>query len=317
MLRSFLKAVRNIAPLNKVIRSGLHLTAAAISKLESHWRVSGVVHVKFNGMVVPFYTRSDDDVVDTLYYDKNYYEYNDLNLFVHLAQASRTIIDIGANTGMYSVFSASANPAVRVLAFEPNPTNHARLLKNIQLNQLSNIEVMANAVGHNTQPITFTIPKEDRISYTSSALGDFSKSTHGGQWEWKEITVPQVTLDVFFKDSRNGFDLLKIDVEGYEVSVFEGAKQFFRNNSPVVLCEIFLDEEKRVYFQRFLREYDYHAYMVLHDGLVRFDNDFHANLNGNNFLFSRGKTEQVFTSFVNMSKICQELLQKGSYAKTA
>jgi FkbM family methyltransferase len=311
MFRSLLKNIRNLPFLNKAIRSTLNFSASTIYKLESHWRVSGIVDIQFDGMEIPFYTESDDDLVDTLYYNKEYYEYNDLSLFVHLARVSKNIIDVGANTGLYSILSATASPDATVFAFEPNPTNHKRLQKNIELNQLKNIKVIQNAVGDSAKPISFTIPKDERISYTSSVLGDFSKSTHGGQLEWKEITVPQATLDTFFKDSFNQIDLLKIDVEGYELAVFEGGKTFFQNNSPVVLCEIFLNEEKRTYFQNFLQRYDYTAYMILKDGLLRLDKELIPNLDGNNFLFSRGRTEHTFTSFKHMTKIREELLHKA------
>jgi len=259
-------------------------------------------------MEIPFYTQSDDDVVDTLFYNKEYYEYNDLLLFVQLAEISKTVVDIGANTGIYTVLSASANPKLDVIAFEPNPTNHARLQKNIQLNALQNVRVVQNAVGDTSEPITFTIPKDDRISYTSSVLAEFSKSSHGGQLEWKEITVPQITLDTFFQGRTGGVDLLKIDVEGYEVSVFEGGKEFFRDKSPVVLCEIFLTEEKRIYFENFLHQYEYTAYIVLRDGLLRLDKTINTNFDGNNFMFSRGKTKNIFTSFKQLDELRSTLL---------
>lgn len=311
MLRSLLRSIRNIPFLNQVVRQGLQFTATAVSKLESHWRVSGVVYITFNGLRVPFYTQSDDDIVDTLFYNKHYYEYNDLNLFVQLAGSARKLVDVGANTGLYSVLSAKANPRLAVTAFEPNPTNHSRLRKNIELNQLGNIEVVANAVGNSKQPISFTIPCEDKISYTSSALGEFSRSAaNGHHYEWKEITVPQTTLDEYFAGSEGEVDLLKIDVEGYEVNVFEGSKGFFRRHSPVVLCEIFLDADKRRYFQQFLHEFNYTAYIVLRDGLLRLDGGMPANQEGNNFLFSRGYTSQVFTPFHDIERLRQELLLK-------
>lgn len=312
MVRNILKYLRSISLLNGLIRGMLRIIPGIVYHLESHWRIFGQVTVDFEGQPLTFYTAGDDDIVDTLYYQKNYAEQNEIHLFYHLAQRAKTIIDVGANTGVYTLISAIANREATVYAFEPNPVNHARLLQNIGLNGLSNVRVEQQAVGNTTAPITFHVPAGTRISYTSSVVAAFSHSTHEGKLQWKEITVPQVTLDAYTAIHSTGVDLLKIDVENYEMSLFEGAKNFFGRNSPVVLCEIFLDDERLLYFQQFLRKYEYTAYAVLNDGILRLGDTLERGFVTNNFLFAPRKTSSVFTPYVLMDKLCWELCGTSS-----
>ncbi|MDB5269240.1 MAG: methyltransferase FkbM [Hymenobacter sp.] len=307
MMRPFLKYLRSISPLNTFIRSTLRSIPGIIHRLESHWRIFGQVTINFEGQPLTFYTAGDDDIVDTLYYQKNYLESNEIHLFSHFAKRAKIIIDVGANTGVYTLVSAIANPKATIYAFEPNPVNHTRLLQNIKLNGLSNVRVEQQAVGNADTPIVFNVPADARISYTSSVLADFSHATHQGKLQWKEITVPQVTLDAYTANHSTTVDLLKIDVENYEMSLFDGARQFFSRHSPVVLCEIFLDEERLHYFQQFLRTYQYTAYAVLNDGILRLDDNLEKGVVTNNFLFAPRKTGNVFTPYLQMDKLCQEI----------
>lgn len=307
---NMLKTLRNIGFLNKTVRVLLKKFSVLLYKLSFKWRVSGKVTVRFDGKKIFFFAKCDDGIIDTLFYGREYIEFSELNLFVQIAKKSNTIVDIGANTGVYSILSAKCNENALIYAIEPNPINQIRLKKNIQLNNLLKIKIIGNAIGGTTKTVSFTVPDNDIISDTSSVLPEFSKLTYVNEIKWKEITVFQNTLDDLFKENKDKIDLIKIDVEGYEINVFEGAKSFFYNNSPIIICEIFLDNEKRKYFNKFLEEYDYIAYLVLKEGVLRLDKTLIPNLDGLNFLFSRGKTDLIFTSFKNTDKLIDELMDK-------
>ena len=278
-----------------------------LEKFSDKWSLSGIVTVAFREKKLRFFTHQDDGIADALFYGKNYVESGDIFLFSELARQSSLIVDVGANTGLYSVIGAAFNPSANIVAIEPNPVNGKRLQKNIELNKALNIQVIKYAVGDAERAVSFTIPEKEVISDTSSVNKEFSQSFYRGELKWKQITVSQTSLDILFPENSQPVDLIKIDVEGYEMNVFEGAKNFFRNNSPVIFCEIFLSDKSKQYFDAFLEEYQYTPYIIFKEGILRLDNGLTENYIGYNFLFAKGKTKEVFTSFKTMSKLITEI----------
>lgn len=270
------------------------------------WRISGIFDTTFIGYKIKFYAKADDGIADCFYYEKTYVEHTDLVLFTHFAKHAQTILDIGANTGIYSLLASVANKNAQIYAFEPNPVNQKRLYKNISLNQLSRITVLEKAVGDNNRTVTFTIPEADVISDTSSVMGNFSKSTYKGAMKWKEVQVEQVSLDSVFQDKKD-IDLIKIDVESYEMFLFDGAKQTFTQNSPIIICEIFLDNKRKEYFEKFLQDFGYIAYIPLQDGILKLGKNMMPNENGHNFIFAKGETTEVFTFYHDLDKLYHDL----------
>lgn len=303
-----LKKIRNNTYLNKAVRGLLKYSLLNLNKISQRWPVSGAISIKLDGQKFGFFAKSDDGTISNLYYNQAYMEAGELKLFFHLAKESNVIIDVGANTGLYSIVSAVDNQNASIYAFEPNPVNLVRLKENIQLNQLKNITLIEKALGSSAKTVSFYIPTEDRISDTSSVIPEFSKSTYEGKIEWKEIKVQQTSLDHLSDIYKfKGVELIKIDVEGYEVDVFEGAKDFFKKYAPIVLCEIFLSDDKKEYFNQFLKAYGYHAYLVVKEGLIRLDEGMIPNHDGMNFLFVKGRTKEVFSSFRLMDDLVKEL----------
>lgn len=110
------------------------------------------------------------------------------------------------------------------------------------------MKIIEKALGNTTREVNFSIPADGSIADTSSANGEFSRATYEGTIDWKEIKVPQVTLDSFIDDPQlKTVELLKLDVEGYEMEVLEGANVFLKKFSPVIFCEILLDEKRKFF----------------------------------------------------------------------
>jgi FkbM family methyltransferase len=133
--------------------------------------------------------------------------------------ADRNFIDIGANIGYFSCLLAKlAGDGGKVLAIEPEPQNLKLLQQNIKLNQLRNVDVRACAVGPSEGTALLGLYKPANRGRHSIVDAD-AKS---------RIQVTVKTLDALAKDSgSNGksWALVKIDVEGYEAFVLEGAKE--------------------------------------------------------------------------------------------
>jgi FkbM family methyltransferase len=279
-------------------------------RMIARWPIYGVVKLRFDDISFNMYSKGDDNIVQLLYYNKNYHEYKDLRLFLQLAKNASVIFDIGANTGVYSILSGKANPVARLFSFEPYPVNVTRLKKNLMLNN-TDTEIVQKALGNKEGFIGFAVPSNDSIADTSSAEIDFSKNTYDGKISWKTIEVEQITLDSFVKEKNfDRIDLLKIDVEGYEEAVFKGATGFFKEYKPVIQCEIFLDEKKKLFFENFLKENNYTAYLILNDGILNVGKLMSSNPGSMNYLFSCNDTPKQFYAYAETDGFVYEMFKR-------
>jgi FkbM family methyltransferase len=127
----------------------------------------------------------------------------------------KVFVDVGANVGGYSIRAASWG--MKVYAFEPNPHNLSLLRRNIEINKLS-VEVEPFAVGSKEGPAKL------------SPVGGVSRIVQDNG-----IDVEMRTLDSF---DLPGADLLKIDVEGYELQVIKGAGKTLERYHPTIVIEM-------------------------------------------------------------------------------
>lgn len=139
------------------------------------------------------------------------------------------IIDVGANEGHWSLYAHKHNPAARLIAVEPNPIAVDLLRRNFASNGLYSAEIVETAIGGNKGTVTF-----ETIDNVTS-LGSFEIDRSGRPWltddRIKKISVPCTTLDdLCATHNVPSIDLLKIDVEGAELAVIEGARRIL----PVV-----------------------------------------------------------------------------------
>src|SRR5262249_11882753 len=137
----------------------------------------------------------------------------EIEVFEQIVRPGMTVIDVGANIGTHTIyFSNAVGVDGRVLAFEPQRTLYQMLCSNIALNLNRNV-VAVNA-GLAAKAGTVIVP---RIDYSRG--GNFGGLALG-QWE-KGDEVPLHTLDSY---SLKSCHLIKIDVEGMEREVLEGAR---------------------------------------------------------------------------------------------
>jgi FkbM family methyltransferase len=142
-----------------------------------------------------------------------------------------TFIDVGANVGLYALSIARhVGPEGNCYAFEPFPGNHEALLRNIELNGLSNVHVQRVALSSESGWVTLYGPPGPRAD-TSGAVG--SKATR----DYVEVArVPCRPLDSIDVGSR--VDAIKVDVEGNELEVLRGAQRLLVRHRPTLLIEV-------------------------------------------------------------------------------
>ncbi len=138
------------------------------------------------------------------------------------------VIDVGANLGLFSLLLNRRFADRRIIAFEPNPSTFAALEKNILRNDANHVECHQDAIAHLNGFV--------RFSSREHARANASISDGSAQASADEIRVPCTTLDTFCAvHSVNRIALLKIDVEGYESLVFQGATTVLSDIRPGVI----------------------------------------------------------------------------------
>jgi FkbM family methyltransferase len=159
------------------------------------------------------------------------YEEATTRLFDRLLKPGMMAVDIGAHVGYFTLLAAKrVGPAGTVLAFEPDADNHAALLKNIAMNNYQNITVARQAVsdreGH------------AQLHLTQTGSGRHSMFHHGLP-ERGSVDIETTTLDATLEElGWPHVDLIKIDVEGAEVSVLNGMAQLLESQTaPDVIVE--------------------------------------------------------------------------------
>ena len=139
-------------------------------------------------------------------------------------------LDIGAHGGLYSIILKKNFPNLNVLAFEPDQQNRYQLYGNLFLNKFeSRIKVYDFGLSSDNKEVSFGIRKEgNRGGKTIKETGNL------------RIIVKPLD-EIFLGKSKNCF--LKIDVEGHEMDVIMGSKNFLKNNFCLIQVEI-LDPNK-------------------------------------------------------------------------
>jgi FkbM family methyltransferase len=158
------------------------------------------------------------------------FETSELKFIQEKLRPGAIFIDVGANGGIYTLIAAKrVGPEGRVIAFEPDPRNVALLRENIALNKLTNVTVVAKAVSSAEGTGSLAISRD-------GAMNSLAKTTHGGQQIEKWETVETTTLDQALREAGvSRVDVIKIDVEGAERMVLEGARETLANNRDAVI----------------------------------------------------------------------------------
>jgi len=171
----------------------------------------------------------------------------------------KVALDIGANKGIYSYFlSKKVGPSGKVYSFDAQPElkDHLQdLSKSFGLNNIN-----AEALGLSDQPGKLEMIRSKIGSGGARIIGD--QVDVGAENEHIEIEVK--TLDNYVKENIDGeIAFMKIDVEGHEKKVLNGAIETLRKHRPTVLMECTHDEAEEGYiFNKFL-ELGYKGFFFL------------------------------------------------------
>jgi FkbM family methyltransferase len=152
-----------------------------------------------------------------------------------LVKPGETVLDIGANWGLYSWRLARiVGPKGRVHSFEPDPSA-LRVLHKIG-SAYSNIRIHPVAISDQGGDAHLNVPcfQQERLS----ALASICPRTQYPAVTYESVNVSTERLDSILAGEQQNISFIKCDVEGHEQQVLEGAQRILRSMQPSILIEI-------------------------------------------------------------------------------
>lgn len=140
----------------------------------------------------------------------------------------RTVLDIGAHVGVFSLYAVSKAPSAKVIAVEPEPSNLELLRKNVSLNHLEN-QIAVEAFGVAGKPGSLSL----NVMPGRGECNSMYRQTEASY----RIEVPVTTLtDLFTRHAIDRCDILKMNCEGAEYEIFYSLPdEYFRRISCMLI----------------------------------------------------------------------------------
>lgn len=155
-----------------------------------------------------------------------------------LLQAGQVFFDVGANVGFYTLLGSRLVRSIgQVVAFEPMPRNLAFLYRHVRLNRADNVTILPLACAD-------TLATELFIAGENHALGRLegrNGEAGGSSPRSSGMLVATISLDVAAEKLGLRPDVIKIDVEGAELRVLEGAANILAQVRPAIFLSVHSD----------------------------------------------------------------------------
>lgn len=234
-MKAFLKSLRNYVGRFPAIHHAIRAIWVPPQKAYQHLSFVGPFTVEIE-RGVSFELLSTGDLVENELFWMGYaesWEKDSLALWAKLVRTADFILDVGANTGVYSLAASALRPGARILAVEPVPRVFAKLQRNIELNGFSTLAAAVAASDQNGTAILYDFHEEH----------EYSASLERGMGGTIETSVPTSTLDSLLEEfDFPRVDLMKIDVERHEPAALRGMQRFLAMCRPTILIEILYDD---------------------------------------------------------------------------
>ena len=147
------------------------------------------------------------------------------------------LLDVGANTGFYSLIAVASGPNTTAIAYEPVPAIVDMLRANLRLNRASRrVTVEELAIGDRSGRATLHLPppQPDGTIETSASLEPDFKEVIASSFEVRTSTLD----DAWRASGEPAVTMVKVDVEGAEARVLAGARGVISTWRPVLSIEV-------------------------------------------------------------------------------
>lgn len=180
------------------------------------------------------------------------YELSGQKVFMENLKKGDIVFDIGANVGFYSLLAADiVGSEGKVFAFEPLEENFSCLKKHIEINNYKNIFALKVAVSDQSGAAFLKKEKNASMAHLSD----------------EGINIETISLDDWIQNKKLPIpDFLKIDVEGAELKVLKGAKNFLFQRRPIIFLSVH-NKDLNKNCREFLKSLGYHFNVMKEDNL--------------------------------------------------
>jgi len=182
-------------------------------------------------------------------------------VFRTLAQEAEFILDVGANTGLYTLLACAVSPIAQVVSFEPVPRVYQILKQNVELNGWSARCDLRNQAVSNAMGLARLHVPLSNVPTSASLNPDGFRGNSGELIEVEATTIDAVCAD------RARVDLVKLDVEGFELEVLEGMERVLATDRPTIIMEC-IREGRYQATESLLARYGYRFYHLRDDGPI-------------------------------------------------
>lgn len=148
------------------------------------------------------------------------WESDSLRIWAALVEHSEEVLDVGANTGVYSILAKAVKPQVVVHSFEPNSKYYPVILKNSKINRFD-IKAYKYGLGDSD--------REGLIEDYSGEEGFIKASLRSIDSLITDCTIRKV-------------DAMKLDVEFFELEVLRGFSKYIQSHRPAIIIEVLNDD---------------------------------------------------------------------------
>jgi FkbM family methyltransferase len=161
-----------------------------------------------------------------------HFEIKKVKLFVKDCLNKKNILDIGANTGYYSLLASKySSDNCRIYAFEPSLRNFDGLNKNIDCNNLKNVKTYQKAITDKNGEVFLKENSIGVLDTVNNLVGDYM--------------VKSISIDSFCEENNIYPDLIKMDIEGAELDALRGALNTLDKYSPIIFLSAHSEELER------------------------------------------------------------------------
>lgn len=180
------------------------------------------------------YGFDNDYIFSIIKNTNNFYEIEVLEKWNQYFENVKIILDVGANIGNHSIYWSQLENVNKIISFEPVPKTFKLLKQNVTANKINKIEIHRLALGKKDG--FGIINKEDPGNLGATSLKFVEDKT--------DIKI--VSGDAFLYNKDNAIDLLKVDVEGFEINVLKGFEKTIKQYKPILWVEISLNNLQKV-----------------------------------------------------------------------
>lgn len=237
-LKKILKLIYDIVPLKKELFLLCKLICKFPNRVYRHLYFKGVFNISIEGKKIKMH-HFGYQLENEIFWTGITGEWDSVSfpLWIELCKISNSIMDIGANTGVYSLIAKTINPVAQIYAFEPVKRVYDKLKSNVKLNGYDIICEELAVSSYNGKGVIYDQDTEHIYSVC------VNKNIMPSTVNVIKTEINIISLEVYIKNKNiPKVDLIKIDVETHEAEVLKGMGDYLRQMHPVILIEVLNDE---------------------------------------------------------------------------